>query len=45
MQSIPYFGALIIVEYIILWVQGKPRPRVNDTITSLSLGLIQECAK
>jgi hypothetical protein len=38
-----YFGTLIFLEYVVLVVQGKPTPRFNDTLTSISVGLFQEC--
>ena len=44
-KGIPYLGVLVLIEYIVLLLQGKPRPRINDTVTSLSLGLLQECAR
>ena len=33
------------MEYIIILLQGKVVPRFSNTITSLSVGLLQECAK
>lgn len=41
----PYFLLFMIVENIILWVERKPTVRLNDSITSLSHGLIQECGR
>ncbi|XP_077298483.1 alkylglycerol monooxygenase-like [Arctopsyche grandis] len=44
-QSWPYFILFIVLENLILILEGKPSIRLNDTITSLSNGLIQECGR
>ncbi|XP_060525578.1 alkylglycerol monooxygenase-like isoform X2 [Cylas formicarius] len=44
-QAWPYFLLFMIVENVILWVERKPTARLNDTVTSLSHGLIQECGR
>ncbi|XP_071444075.1 alkylglycerol monooxygenase-like [Hetaerina americana] len=44
-ESWPYFITLIILENIVLRLQGKPKHRLNDTITSLSHGLILETGR
>jgi alkylglycerol monooxygenase len=35
----------IVLENIILWLEKKPLMRVNDGITSMSHGLIQEIGR
>lgn len=42
LESFPYFGALIALEAIILFLKKKPLARINDTISSLSAGAISE---
>lgn len=44
-KGLPYLAALLISEYIVLWIQNKQVPRFNDSITSLSIGLLHECSK
>ncbi|XP_075231244.1 alkylglycerol monooxygenase-like isoform X2 [Lycorma delicatula] len=44
-QAWPYFLAFILIENIILWIEKKPLMRINDGITSLSHGVIQECGR
>ncbi|XP_030759328.1 alkylglycerol monooxygenase-like [Sitophilus oryzae] len=41
----PYFLLFMIVENILLWIEKKPLVRLNDSITSLSHGLIKECGR
>ena len=42
-QAIPFFITFIVLEYIIQLIQNKPRARINDSVTSLSLGLYLGC--
>lgn len=44
-QAWPYFLLFILLENIVLWLERKPLMRVNDGLTSLSHGLIQECGR
>ncbi|KAK9512203.1 hypothetical protein O3M35_000673 [Rhynocoris fuscipes] len=44
-QSWPYFLMFMILENLILWIERKPTMRINDGITSLSHGLIQEIGR
>uniref|UniRef100_A0A1B6EA86 Alkylglycerol monooxygenase n=1 Tax=Clastoptera arizonana TaxID=38151 RepID=A0A1B6EA86_9HEMI len=44
-QAWPYFLLFMVLENVILWLEKKPLLRVNDGITSLSHGLIQECGR
>ncbi|KAH9498696.1 hypothetical protein Btru_004597 [Bulinus truncatus] len=39
-EAIPYFTLLIVLESIILKLQGKDIPRVNDGINSMTHGLL-----
>lgn len=41
----PYFIAFIILENVVLYLEKKPMIRLNDGITSLSHGIIQECGR
>ncbi|KAF2901776.1 hypothetical protein ILUMI_04410 [Ignelater luminosus] len=41
----PYFLLFMFLENIILWINRKPVYRLNDGITSLSHGLIQETGR
>ncbi|KAJ8975563.1 hypothetical protein NQ317_000747 [Molorchus minor] len=41
----PYFLLFMLMENIILWIDRKPIYRLNDTVTSLSHGLIQHSGK
>uniref|UniRef100_A0AAR5PM64 Alkylglycerol monooxygenase n=1 Tax=Dendroctonus ponderosae TaxID=77166 RepID=A0AAR5PM64_DENPD len=41
----PYFLLFMVVENILLWIEKKPTARLNDSITSLSHGLFQECGR
>ncbi|XP_044734945.1 alkylglycerol monooxygenase-like [Chrysoperla carnea] len=42
-QAWPYFLTLVLVENIIRYFEKRSTVRVNDTITSFSHGLFQEC--
>lgn len=44
-NSWPYFLMFMLVENILLWIDKKPTFRLNDGLTSLSHGLIQECGR
>ncbi|XP_048006686.1 alkylglycerol monooxygenase-like [Leguminivora glycinivorella] len=44
-QSWPYFLIFIVLEHIVLRLEGKPGIRLNDGITSISHGLLQECGR
>ncbi|XP_073980605.1 alkylglycerol monooxygenase-like isoform X1 [Rhodnius prolixus] len=44
-QSWPYFLMFMILENWILWLERKPTMRVNDGLTSLSHGLLQEIGR
>ncbi|CAG5117874.1 unnamed protein product, partial [Candidula unifasciata] len=41
-EAIPYFVVMIILECIILKLQGKEIPRINDGINSKSHGLLSQ---
>lgn len=40
LQVTPYFFAMIFLEVIVRWMQGKPNVRINDSINSLSAGVV-----
>lgn len=40
LQAVPYFFGLILLECVLLFCQGKPLPRLNDSYTSLANGLL-----
>ncbi|CAH0729166.1 unnamed protein product, partial [Brenthis ino] len=44
-QSYPYFLIFMIIEHIVLRMEGKKGIRLNDGITSISHGIIQECGR
>ncbi|KAH9643325.1 hypothetical protein HF086_012995 [Spodoptera exigua] len=44
-QSWPYFFLFMILEHIVLRLEGKPGIRLNDGITSISHGILQECGR
>ncbi|XP_053604142.1 alkylglycerol monooxygenase-like [Plodia interpunctella] len=44
-QSYPYFLIFMILEHIVLRLEGKKGIRLNDGITSISHGLLQECGR
>ncbi|XP_014254410.1 alkylglycerol monooxygenase-like isoform X3 [Cimex lectularius] len=44
-QSWPYFITFIFLENLILFLQRKPTARINDGITSLAHGLLQEVGR
>ncbi|XP_046963353.1 alkylglycerol monooxygenase-like [Vanessa cardui] len=44
-QSYPYFLIFMIIEHIVLRLEGKKGIRLNDGITSISHGIIQECGR
>ncbi|GLV45354.1 hypothetical protein CBL_05454 [Carabus blaptoides fortunei] len=44
-QAWPYFLLFILLENIVLWMERKPIMRLNDGITSVSHGLMQECGR
>ncbi|XP_052224659.1 alkylglycerol monooxygenase-like isoform X2 [Dreissena polymorpha] len=39
-QAVPYFASLIILEWLVLYGTGKTTPRLNDSLGSLSNGLL-----
>ncbi|CAH0559202.1 unnamed protein product [Brassicogethes aeneus] len=41
----PYFILFMILENVLLWIEKKPTFRINDGITSMSHGLIQESGR
>ncbi|XP_060068815.1 alkylglycerol monooxygenase-like [Ylistrum balloti] len=41
-EALPVFILLVMIEIPILFVQGKPLPRFNDTFSSLAAGIISE---
>ncbi|XP_026331979.1 alkylglycerol monooxygenase-like, partial [Hyposmocoma kahamanoa] len=43
--SWPYFFIFMILEHIVLRLEGKKGIRLNDGITSISLGIFQECGR
>lgn len=44
-QAWPYFLLFMLVENLILWLEKKPTYRLNDSLTSISNGLIQEIGR
>lgn len=44
-QAWPYFLVFMILENFLLWLERKPTHRLNDSITSISQGLVQECGR
>ncbi|XP_039749498.1 alkylglycerol monooxygenase-like [Pararge aegeria] len=44
-QSYPYFLIFMIIEHIVLRLEGKKGIRLNDGITSISHGIFQECGR
>ena len=40
LQAVPYFLGLIVLESVLLFCQGKPLPRFNDSFTSMANGLL-----
>ncbi|CAH0693092.1 unnamed protein product [Chilo suppressalis] len=44
-QSWPYFFIFMILEHIVLRLKGRKGIRLNDGITSISHGLLQECGR
>ncbi|XP_031767974.2 alkylglycerol monooxygenase-like [Galleria mellonella] len=44
-QSWPYFLIFMILEHIVLRLEGKKGIRLNDGITSISHGIFQECGR
>ena len=40
-----HFFVLITVEAVVRWLQRKPLPRINDSINSISNGVISELVK
>ncbi|XP_066141130.1 alkylglycerol monooxygenase-like [Euwallacea fornicatus] len=41
----PYFLLFMVIENLILWVENRKTARLNDSITSLSHGIFQECGR
>ena len=39
-QAVPYFILFVCLEVVVLALQHKPLPRINDSINSMSAGLI-----
>lgn len=44
-QSWPYFFIFMILEHIVLRLKGRKGIRLNDGITSISHGILQECGR
>ncbi|CAF4813204.1 unnamed protein product [Pieris macdunnoughi] len=44
-QSFPYFIIFMIIEHIVLRLEGKKGIRLNDGVTSISHGIFQECGR
>lgn len=44
-QAWPLFLAFILLENLVLWLEHKPVARLNDSLTSISHGLFQECGR
>ena len=44
-QVTPYFFAMIFVEVGVRWLQGQPQVRLNDSINSLSAGVMMILTK
>lgn len=45
LKVVPYFLVFIAVEAVVRVLQGKPLPRLNDSINSMSAGLILSLSK
>ena len=41
----PYFFAMILVEVGVRWLQGQPPVRLNDSINSISAGILMMLTK
>ncbi|XP_060564635.1 alkylglycerol monooxygenase-like [Ruditapes philippinarum] len=39
-EAVPYFIALIIMEWAVLYIKGETLPRLNDSFSSLSNGVL-----
>ena len=44
-QAVPYFFVLIVIEAVVRWLQSKPLPRLNDSINSISAGLMMQLCR
>ncbi|KAK9731312.1 Fatty acid hydroxylase [Popillia japonica] len=44
-QAVPYFIIFILLENLLLWMEKKPAARLNDSITSISHGILQQCGR
>ncbi|KAI4459748.1 sterol desaturase-related protein [Holotrichia oblita] len=44
-QAVPYFFIFILLENVLLWLEKKPAMRINDSITSISHGVLQQCGR
>lgn len=44
-QAWPYFLAFLVLENLVLWLEHKPLSRLNDSLTSISHGIFQECGR
>lgn len=44
-QAVPYFFVFILVEAFVRWLQSKPLPRVNDSINSLTAGIMMQLCR
>ncbi|XP_075908581.1 alkylglycerol monooxygenase [Petromyzon marinus] len=44
-QAVPYFWAMILLEVTLCWYKGTRLPRVNDTVSSVSAGMLSQLAK
>lgn len=45
LQAWSYFLLFIMVENLLLWIDGKPTFRLNDGLTSIAHGVIQQCGR
>ncbi|XP_017771537.1 PREDICTED: alkylglycerol monooxygenase-like [Nicrophorus vespilloides] len=44
-QAWPYFVLFMVLENLILWIEREPVHRLNDSITSIGHGIIQESGR
>ena len=44
-QVMPYFSVLMLLEAVVRWAQGKAWPRLNDTLSSVTAGLMMILVK
>ena len=45
LQAVPYFAVLIAIEALVRWLQSKPFPRINDSINSVTAGVMMQLCR